>query len=102
MRVFLNGQEMQFVEGGYEFVFIKPYQKFVQDTIKKGAGIELHIQLYDNGVQIRTLVSEKEVSTLINRNVSIDSLNNKIYILEENTKFKQNDDSSVEILKEDN
>ena len=81
MRVFLNGQEMFFAEGGYEYIFIKPYTRHQHEVIKREHG-ELTIQLYDNGVQIRTLVTEDEVSTLINRDVAIDTVNNKVYILE--------------------
>ncbi|MDD3271078.1 MAG: hypothetical protein PHR04_03125, partial [Syntrophomonadaceae bacterium] len=59
---------------------------------------ELTIQLYDNGVQIRTLVTEDEVTTLINRDVAIDTVNNKVYILEEDSKVQKNPDGSVEVL----
>jgi len=58
----------------------------------------LTIQVYDNGVQIRTLVTENEVNTLINRDVAIDTVNNKIYILEEDSKVQKNPDGSVEVL----
>ena len=39
------------------------------------------LQLYDNGVHIRTLVTAEEVTTLINRDVAVDEVNKKIYIL---------------------
>jgi hypothetical protein len=97
LRVFLNGKEMPFVDGGYKYVFVKPYTKHGQEKIKKEHG-ELFLQIYDNGVQIRTLVTPKEVSTIINRDVAIDTKNNWIYILEADTKYKTNDDGSVEIL----
>lgn len=87
---------MAFAEGGYEYIFIKPYTKHKADKIKRKNG-ELHIQLYDNGVQIRTLTTDKEVSTLINREVAVDTKNNKIYILEEDTKYTKNQDGSVSI-----
>ena len=82
MKVFLNGQEMQFVEGGYKYVFMKPYQRFQEKTIDKDNGDKMHLEFYDNGVQIRTLVTKNEVATIINRNVAIDKLNHQIYILE--------------------
>lgn len=44
--------------------------------------------MYDNGVIIRTLIGEKEVNTLINRNVEIDTKNNKVYILEKDDEVK--------------
>lgn len=97
MRVFLNGQEMLFAEGGYEYIFMKPYRRHQHEVIKREHG-ELTIQLYDNGVQIRTLVTENEVNTLINRDVVIDTVNNKIYILEPDSKIKKNPDGSVEVL----
>jgi hypothetical protein len=97
LRVFLNGQEMPFAEGGYKYVFIKPYEKHVREKIKKAHG-ELHLQLYDNGIQIRTLVTPEEVSTLINREIAVDTKNNQVYILEADTKYKKNDDGSIEIL----
>jgi len=97
MRVFLNGKEIRFAEGGYTYVFLKPYQKYVQDTVKKNNG-ELFLQLYDNGVQIRTLVTPNEVSTIINREVAVDPVNKKIYILEENTQYKTEADGSVSII----
>ncbi len=97
MKVFLNGKEIEFTEGGYEYVFLKPYQRHNKETVKKDSG-ELTIQMYDNGVQIRTLVTKEEVATLVNRDVVIDRPNKKIYILESNSKVRQNEDGSVEIL----
>ncbi|HZJ84663.1 MAG TPA: hypothetical protein VFD02_03815 [Syntrophomonadaceae bacterium] len=94
MRVFLNGKEMAFVDGGYEYVFVKPYKRHQAETIKRDNG-ELHIQLYDNGVQIRTLVTKNEVNTLINRDVVVDRKYNKVYILEADTKYRENEDGSV-------
>lgn len=97
MRIFLNGQEMHFAEGGYQYVFLKPYKRSQQETIPRENG-KLHIQLYDNGVQIRTLITHDEVSTLVNRDLAIDTKNQKIYILEEGSRYKKNPDGSVEIL----
>ncbi|MGS0764699.1 hypothetical protein [Syntrophomonas curvata] len=97
LRVFLNGQEMQFAEGGYEYVFLKPYTRHRHEVIKRENG-ELTIQLYDNGVQIRTLVTREEAATLINRDIAIDTVNHKVYILESDTKVRKNPDGSVEIL----
>jgi hypothetical protein len=97
VRVFLNGKEMKFNEHGYEYVFLKPYKKHMYENIKKDHG-ELKIQLYDNGVQIRTLITETEISTLINRDVAVDTVNNKVYILEADSKVKENPDGSVEVL----
>lgn len=88
---------MEFVDGGYQYVFMKPYKRHQSDTVKRTNG-ELHIQLYDNGVQIRTLVTSKEVSTLINRDVAVDTKNHKVYILEADTEYKQHEDGSIEIL----
>ncbi len=99
MKVFLNGQEMQFVEGGYKYVFMKPYQRFQEKTIDKDNGDKMHLEFYDNGVQIRTLVTKNEVVTIINRNVAIDKLNHQIYILEEGNEARFNDDGSVDIIK---
>lgn len=96
MRVFLNGKEMPFAEGGYKYVFVKPYEKHGHRKIDREKG-ELHLQIYDNGVQIRTLVTPEEVSTLVNREVVIDKKNNLVYILEADTKYQINDDGSVEI-----
>ena len=90
---------MQFVEGGYKYYFMKPYQNVTEKTIDKENGHKMHIELYDNGVQIRTLITSQEVNTIINREVAIDTVNNKIYILEEDSKVKKNEDGSVEILK---
>jgi hypothetical protein len=97
LKVFLNGQEIEFAEGGYEYIFLKSYQKHHKETIKKGNG-ELTIQMYDNGVQIRTLVTKEEVATLINREVLIDRPNKKIYILEPDRQAIQKEDGSVEIV----
>ncbi len=99
MKVFLNGQEMQFVDGGYKYVFLKPYQHFQEKTIDKENGDKMHLEFYDNGIQIRTLITKKEVATIINRNVAIDKLNNKVYILEEGNEARFNDDGSVDIIK---
>ena len=90
---------MQFVEGGYQYVFMKPYQKFTEKTVNKDNGDKMHIELYDNGVQIRTLLTSKEVNTIINREVEIDTVNNKIYILEVDSKVQKNEDGSVEMIK---
>jgi hypothetical protein len=98
MKVFLNGTEMKFAEGGYKYVFMKPYQQFKENTIDKPNGDKMHIEFYDNGVQIRTLVTKEEVATIINREVAIDTKNNKIYILEEGNEVKSNPDGSVEIV----
>jgi hypothetical protein len=89
---------MQFVEGGYKYIFTKPYQKFTEKTINKDNGDKLHFELYDNGVQIRTLFTSQEVNTIINRDVAIDTLNHKIYILEADSKIQKNDDGSVELI----
>lgn len=59
----------------------------------------MHLELYDNGVQIRTLITKKEVATIINRDVAIDKLNKKVYILEESNEARFNDDGSVDIIK---
>lgn len=96
MRVFLNGREMQFAEGGYEYVFMKPYQHHVHKVITRDHG-QLTLQIYDNGVQIRTLVTREEVATLINREVAIDDINHKIYILEPDSRVKENSDGTVEV-----
>ncbi|NLB88568.1 MAG: hypothetical protein GX790_04990 [Syntrophomonadaceae bacterium] len=100
MKAYLNGKEMQFKDGGYKYVFIKPYKRHQSDTIKRSNG-ELHIQMYDNGVQIRTLVTKNEVSTLINRDVVVDTKNHQVYILEPDTKYIQHEDGSIEILSEE-
>ncbi|HWP96165.1 MAG TPA: hypothetical protein VN426_04895 [Syntrophomonadaceae bacterium] len=97
MKVFLNGRPVPFSDQGYEYVFLKPYTKHQHEVIKRERG-ELTLQMYDNGVQIRTLVTPEEVSTLVNRDVAIDTLNKKIYILEENVQVRENPDGSVEIL----
>jgi hypothetical protein len=49
----------------------------------------MHIELYDNGVQIRTLLTSQEVNTIINREIAIDTVNNKIYILERTAKYRR-------------
>lgn len=97
MKVFINGQELQFADGGYNYVFMKPYKRHQQEVIKK-TNSELTIQLYDNGVQIRTLVTKNEVSTLINRDIMIDTPNKKIYILEKDSKVEKKPDGSVQVL----
>jgi hypothetical protein len=79
-------------------VFMKPYQNFTEKTVNRDNGDRMHFELYDNGVQIRTLISSQEVNTIINREVAIDTVNNKIYILEEDSKVKKNEDGSVELL----
>jgi len=97
LKVYLNGKELPFAEGGYEYVFFKPYQRHKDEVFKRTNG-ELTLQMYDNGVQIRTLVTKEEVATLINRDILVDRPNQKIYILEKDTKAKQNEDGTVEIL----
>lgn len=89
---------MQFVEGGYKYIFAKPYQKFTERTVDKDNGDKMHLELYDNGVQIRTLVTRQEVNTIINREVAVDTVNNKIYILEADSKIQKNADGSVILL----
>ena len=96
MKVFLNGQEMGFVDGGYQYVFMKPYSKHQSSNVKKENG-ELTLQLYDNGVQIRTLVTKKEINTLINRDIAVDRLNHKVYILEPGNKVVENPDGSITV-----
>ena len=56
-------------------IFSLNISKHHTETIKEG-NRELTIQLYDNGVQIRTLVT-KEVATIINREVLIDRPNKR-------------------------
>ena len=97
MKVYLNGQEMAFQEGGYQYIFVKPYQKHVEDTVERPQG-KLHLQMYDNGVQIRTLVTEKEVNTIINRDIVVDQVNNKVYILEPDTQYVREDDGSIRLV----
>ena len=97
MKVYLNGREVPFSDSGYEYVFIKPYERHQYQTVKREVG-ELTLQLYDNGVQISTLVTPREVSTIINRDVAIDTVNKKIYILEADTEVKENPDGSIEIV----
>lgn len=98
MKVVLNGTEMLFAEGGYKYVFLKPYEKFTEKTVNLNNGDRMHLELYDNGVEIRTLISSEEVNTMINREVAIDTVNNKIYILEADSQVKKNEDGSVEII----
>jgi len=95
-KVFLNGREMNFVEGGYEYIFMKPYQKHQHQVVKRDYG-ELTLQLYDNGVQIRTLVTPEEAATMINRDIAIDFVNHKVYILEPDSNVKENPDGTVTI-----
>jgi hypothetical protein len=99
MKIFLNGNEMQFAEGGYKYVFMKPCQNFQEKTIDKENGDKMQIEFYDNGVQIRTLFTKTEVTTIINRDIAIDTLNHKIYILEEGNEARTNPDGSVDIIK---
>lgn len=99
MKVYLNGQEMQFAEGGYKYVFMKPYQHFQEKTIDKPNGDKIHFEIYDNGVEIRTLVTKEEVATIINRDIAIDTKNNQIYILEAGNEARKNPDGSVDIVK---
>lgn len=98
MKVILNGNEMQFAEGGYKYVFMKPYEKFSEKTVNLKNGDRMHLEIYDNGVEMRTLISSEEVNTVINREVAIDTVNNKIYILEPDSQVKKNEDGSVEVL----
>ena len=98
MRVTLNRQEMEFAEGGYRYVFIKPYNRFVEDTIDQSQGRKIHLEIYDNGVEIRTMISEDEVATVINREVAIDMINKCIYILEPETRWRYMEDGAVEII----
>lgn len=95
-RVILNGREMNFVEGGYKYIFMKPYEKHQHRVIKRDNG-ELTLQLYDNGVQIRTLVTPEEAATVINREIAIDYVNHKVYILEPDSKVTENEDGTVTI-----
>ncbi|MEA1961451.1 MAG: hypothetical protein U9N81_09310 [Bacillota bacterium] len=97
MKVTLNGMEMAYVEGGYKYIFLKPYRQFKEDTVTRDNGDRLHIELYDNGVQIRTLISKTEVATIINRDVAVDTKDNKIYILENENTFIKHPDGSIEI-----
>jgi len=48
MKAYLNGQEMKFQEGGYQYVFVKPYKKYIEDTVKRPNG-KMFLQMYDNG-----------------------------------------------------
>jgi len=98
MKVFLNGQEVKFAEGGYKYVFMKPYKNVQEKTVDRDNGDKMHLEFYDNGVQVRTLVTKEEVATIINRDVAIDTLNNKIFILEEGNEARYMPDGSVEII----
>lgn len=93
---------MKFAEGGYKYVFMKPPKNVTEKTISKENGDRMHIELYDNGVQIRTLITRQEVNTIINREVAIDTVNNKIYILEPDSQVKKNPDGSIEVVGEVN
>jgi hypothetical protein len=90
---------MQYVEGGYKYIFLKPFNNVTEKTVDKENGYKMHLELYDNGVQIRTLITSQEVNTIINREVAVDTVNNKIYILEADSKVKKNEDGSIELLK---
>jgi hypothetical protein len=94
MKAYLNGQEMKFQEGGYQYVFVKPYKKYIEDTVKRPNG-KMFLQMYDNGVQIRTLITDKEINTIINRNVAVDEVNKKIYILEPDTQYIREEDGTI-------
>lgn len=98
MAVYVNGVELNFVEHGYKFIFMKPYGSFKEQTMDQGAGGKLHIEFYDNGVQIRSRINGNDVTTVINRQIAIDKLNNKIYILEAVNEVKYNSDGSLEVL----
>lgn len=98
MKVFLNGVEMNFIEGGYKYIFMKPFERFTEETVTRENGDKMHIELYDNGVQIRTLYNKSEANTIINREIAIDNPNQKIYILEEGNQVKYNEDGSVQII----
>lgn len=99
MKTYINGNEIKFVEGGYKYIFMKPFGQFQEKTINKENGDKMHLEFYDNGVQIRTLMTKTEVATIVNREIAIDTMNNKIYILEEGNKAQFNPDGSVEIIK---
>lgn len=99
MKVFLNGKEMQFVEGGYKYVFMKPCQHVQEKTVDLPNGNKMHFEIYDNGVQIRTLISKEEVATIVNRDVAVDTKNNQVYVLEEGNEYRTNPDGSVDIIK---
>ncbi|HEX3011543.1 MAG TPA: hypothetical protein VHQ70_05810 [Syntrophomonadaceae bacterium] len=98
MKAYLNGREMEYSKDGYEYVFMKPYNRYTQDMITRENGDKMHIQLYDNGVQIRTLMGQNEVSTLINRDIAVDERNHKVYILEPENKVEYCSDGSVNII----
>lgn len=87
---------MNFVEGGYQYIFMKPYEKHQHRVITRDNG-ELTLQIYDNGVQIRTLVTPEEVATIVNRDIAIDYVNHKVYILEPDSKVTENEDGTVTI-----
>lgn len=89
---------MQFVDGGYKYIFAKPYNKFTEKTVNKENGDKMHLELYDNGVQIRTLITSQEVNTIINREVAVDTVNNNVYILEADSKIQKNADGSLELI----
>ena len=88
---------MSFVDGGYQYVFMKPYTKHQHSNVKKETG-ELTLQIYDNGVQIRTLVTKNEINTLINRDVAVDKKNRKVYILEADQKAIENPDGTISVV----
>lgn len=90
---------MQYTEGGYKYIFMKPYRNFQEKTINRENGATMHIEFYDNGVQIRTLVTKEEVATIINRDIAVDTLNSKIYVLEEGNEYRANPDGSIDIIK---
>lgn len=96
MKAFLNGKEIPFKDGGYEYIFMKPYQRSVSEKMPAPRG-ELTIQMYDNGVQIRTLVTPEEVSTLVNREVAVDYVKKVVYILEQGNKVTTNPDGSLTV-----
>ncbi len=98
MKTFINGNEIKFIEGGYKYIFMKPFGQFQEKTIEKENGDKMLLEFYDNGVQIRTLMTKQEVATIVNREIAIDTVNNKIYILEEGNQAKFNPDGSVEVI----
>ncbi|MEA4925547.1 MAG: hypothetical protein VB084_09575 [Syntrophomonadaceae bacterium] len=98
MKTFINGKEIKFVEGGYKYIFMKPFGQFQEKTIEKENGDKMLLEFYDNGVQIRTLMTRQEVTTIVNREIAIDTVNNKIYILEEGNQAQFNPDGSVEVI----
>lgn len=42
MQVYLNGKKMKFIDGGYEYVFLKPYQRHTQEEIPRPGGSYLY------------------------------------------------------------